>query len=832
MSLTNKTSKIINNSPTYSSSAVSNDISSSKPTTSSAGMSNTSGTSKDDLQGNTNMIPKLMSNKYFFIFIILIILCLVILTFLALFNPLLFTSSNGVVFTDEKLAATVSIVVFFVTIAFGLCIYFLPGLKEIKNFLGQLKMVILIVLYTVFLILLFRLIPEDTMNKYSYIITPTTMITALILFYNGFTSNYLKEYNIAYERIKTIILFLCFISILCVYYYCNTGGFVQYYFRPITLLTILLSFFAFLYVIIILGLPDKDSGNKTNAAGNIFSKFPVYGSIGFVIYLIVSIIGFMYLNGDLNKKTINPKLMPETAPVVYAKAKANIQKGAKKINTNNQNNQNNGLFLDLSFLKIGGKEHKIEVPLLTSYITDYDSVTNTVDDILFNTNTSGYNPSQPNNYTEGFDNLHDFNNLSDTSIANLISGNSTDTPEKTGSLTLAIVFILITTLIFGTTLLVNIFPESVDYFNTTRDSNLNEASLFKRSLLILFGLVISGLFITWLVYYIHSLTSQSSVGVGITSFILNLLLILIVLILLYKIYNASFPSNAANAKKNEIFNFIINIILYIPFLFSVLFDSIVSFITGKEQSTTTTSALLIIVAIIIFIVYIKLPGLEESISLQGGQLILNRPVSITTMTPLATFSELNGSTDIQYEYGLSFWFYIDAMAPNTSPAYAAYTSILSCGNKPTISYNPSENKLRITMEKIERTVIDTNSTGKKTEYDDSYTQEIVYEKENILLQKCNNEIINYSGGTLDIFLNNDLMKSVNGIVPYMKNEPLTVGSENGLYGGMCNVVYFKHSLTSSQMYYLYNTVKNKSPPIANNSAKQVVFNKSIISSSN
>ncbi len=105
---------------------------------------------------------------------------------------------------------------------------------------------------------------------------------------------------------------------------------------------------------------------------------------------------------------------------------------------------------------------------------------------------------------------------------------------------------------------------------------------------------------------------------------------------------------------------------------------------------------------------------------------------------------------------------------------------------------------------------------------------IVYEKTNILLQKWNNVIINYTGGTLDIFLNNDLIKSIGKIVPFMNNDVLTIGSENGLFGGVCNVVYFKTPLTSSQIYYLYNMVKDKTPPISDNSTKTIVF-ESIIS---
>ena len=53
-------------------------------------------------------------------------------------------------------------------------------------------------------------------------------------------------------------------------------------------------------------------------------------------------------------------------------------------------------------------------------------------------------------------------------------------------------------------------------------------------------------------------------------------------------------------------------------------------------------------------------------------------------------------------------------------------------------------------------------------------------------------IINYSGGTLDIFYNNNLVKSVKGIVPYMALDSLSIGENNGIHAGICNLIYFKN----------------------------------------
>jgi hypothetical protein len=89
----------------------------------------------------------------------------------------------------------------------------------------------------------------------------------------------------------------------------------------------------------------------------------------------------------------------------------------------------------------------------------------------------------------------------------------------------------------------------------------------------------------------------------------------------------------------------------------------------------------------------------------------------------------------------------------------------------------------------------------------------------LLLQKWNNIIINYNGGILDIFLNGELAKSCMEVIPYFTLDSLTIGENNGIKGGICNLIYFNKSLTATNIHFLYNSFKNKNPPITDSSNK-------------
>jgi hypothetical protein len=576
------------------------------------------------------------------------------------------------------------ITVSFILIILILCIIFLPSLRDFKSLFNQINNVTYVILYTIFIILFFRLLPSDILDSNAYYIVPITLIIAFILFVISFRSNYVQTFNVNYERIKMIILYFCFITLGITYYSVNPGEYMTKNFNMSLLLTLLMGIFGFIYLIVLLTLPNiKDSNNTENVLGNI-SAFSKYGGIGFILFIII----------------------------------------------------------------------------MTIVIT---------------------------NYPGGF-----FKN--------------------TNSSIIVTVLLFVICIIWSILLVVNMFTGfKNNKASGFADSNLTNA---KKALLALFGFTISGIIIAYIVYSLQHLSGYSSI----ISFILSIFLIIAILILIYKTIFVKLPSNGANKSKDGFFDLLINLIFYIPCLFSGVFDVIMKTVMSEYYSTTSGNLLILLIIVCLLLLYIFLPKIQHFINIQGGKQLVENPIYTNNLYSLANYEELNGNDNLNYQYSISFWLFLDANAPNTNPTYSQYTSLLNYGGKPNVLYKADTNTLMITMDQKD---LDKKSKNKLLEFDDNGNR-IVYINKNLLLQKWNNIIINFNGGTLDIFLNGELVKSSIEVIPYMKLDALTVGSDNGVNGGICNVVYFKKSLTITNIYNIYNNMKNKNPPVANNSNNTII----------
>ena len=341
-----------------------------------------------------------------------------------------------------------------------------------------------------------------------------------------------------------------------------------------------------------------------------------------------------------------------------------------------------------------------------------------------------------------------------------------------------------------------LFKETINYFT----------NLMKYFLLIGIPLTFIILLIQSLVYFI--LNSNNSLN-GTVKFIINAIVIIFIVGIILKYF----------VLKDK------NIINKLPKL-----NIDIDYNQNKEFFKVLLGVILLY--LIYFIVYPRIRSLIEKNYLQeGGLLLLNQPIYTNKENILATYNQLNTNykdenntiTSYDYTFCISFWFYIDSEAPSTSSSYNKYTSILSYGNKPSVLYNPSINTLLITMGTQGLTDEELNilKNNKNVDLDDN-NNIIIYKKTDILLQKWNNIVINYNGGTLDIFFDTILLKSYSGVIPYMNYDTLLVGEEKGVRGGICSVLYFSKNLDLQKIRNLFYFVKDYTPPVYSNSNKTIM----------
>lgn len=332
----------------------------------------------------------------------------------------------------------------------------------------------------------------------------------------------------------------------------------------------------------------------------------------------------------------------------------------------------------------------------------------------------------------------------------------------------------------------------------------------------------------------------------------NMLIFCAMLGIIYKIANVG-----GFLDKNPYYRLIVGTILYIPCLFVSLFDSIFNrgtnastdtngkFSTNTKFTGTKSEMIMLLISIgllgsYFLWVFLLKPLIQKRYLTQGGKQLINQPVSTDILTNVASYQNLVGSDTFDYRYAISFWFYADSFPPSTNSSYLKVTPILSYGDNPAVKYSSETNTLFVTVkensedkdnkdkdkdkqieldENIIKTwnnkisnaieVVKTMTFGKNL---DAEGNRIIYTHPDMLLQKWNHIVLNYNGGTLDVFYNGKLVKSAIEVAPYIKYDFLTVGTENGVKGSIANLTYFKHPLDILTIHTLYTSLKDKNPP--------------------
>jgi len=312
------------------------------------------------------------------------------------------------------------------------------------------------------------------------------------------------------------------------------------------------------------------------------------------------------------------------------------------------------------------------------------------------------------------------------------------------------------------------------------------------------GGVLIGILVTILIVFIIIWIVKLLPGLTVIfNFIFYLFIVLGILGMIYLIFKPTFDRIFTRPRERELaLSLITKLILYFPCMIINVIDYV------KEQWRITTKPIWILLFLEIVLIAIRfiIPYVFNYLISHDGTHLLDKPIYLNKVKTLGTFENLHQTTDdsepkFKYHYAISAWFYINPQPPNTRPSFTKFTNILNYGDKPRVEFNSLKNIFRVQVKTSEDKVI------------------TLYTKEGIPMQKWNNIVINYFGGSMDLFFNGELVASKPNIAPFMKYENVDVGAENGIEGGICNVVYYKKTLSKGDITMGYKLLSDKSPPV-------------------
>lgn len=261
---------------------------------------------------------------------------------------------------------------------------------------------------------------------------------------------------------------------------------------------------------------------------------------------------------------------------------------------------------------------------------------------------------------------------------------------------------------------------------------------------------------------------------------------------------------------------IVNLIFLIP----CLITDFIEYIKEQLNITPNITFVLFIIEIIFILLYVYIPYLFTVKILQGvvGKPLLIDSLFLNTKKDIAKTSDLEpinrnefggspniseqstdaiSNTDIRRNHAFSMWIYINQHSPVVQKR-----NIFNYASHPKISYisnNDNDESMINDMEYI------TISVNKANAY-----------KFEIPKQKWNHVVFNYNNGSVDVFINGTLERTLyfNGVNPtYNSTDLVTVGDDNGINGAICNVEYYSTPLTQFQISSKYNLLMNKNPPV-------------------
>ena len=232
----------------------------------------------------------------------------------------------------------------------------------------------------------------------------------------------------------------------------------------------------------------------------------------------------------------------------------------------------------------------------------------------------------------------------------------------------------------------------------------------------------------------------------------------------------------------------LNVIKRILLLIPCIYIKILNVLKEAIDTSTPLSVIILSINTLVIVLYLSL----RNKNLFKPEMLLNKPVYLDRKTVLAedksTFEIIDNDL---YNKSISFWVNINKIKDRDKDL-----NIINLTDKFKFTYNENYDELQLHVHK----------EGEKN-------SEVLFSYHNVPLQKWNNIILNYNKGTIDIFINNELVTSQpSKIIPDILSK-IIVGDDDGLNGGICNVRYFDKPLSIYKIQTIYNKSKDKNPPI-------------------
>mgnify|MGYP006084662809 FL=1 len=304
-----------------------------------------------------------------------------------------------------------------------------------------------------------------------------------------------------------------------------------------------------------------------------------------------------------------------------------------------------------------------------------------------------------------------------------------------------------------------------------------------------------------------------------TSFIvgyaLKMILVLIILLGLSIFYNLFL--NQTYREKN-VYGFIIQFVFFIPCLLS----DIVRYLINDIVSTPKLVYVILGIEIALVLIYFILPKILKKSNFDNGAQLLKEPSFLSDRKTLDNCnyvmnrymkdkkalkipdssnhigpSNLNDFNN--YNFAFSMWLNTNESDLSHNVFYYGNNQVLGKKGKPYIYYNGNG----------EHTFVLTDISGEETP---SYTT-------NLLSQRWNHIVVNYTRSRCDLFINGHLRHTVQftSNIPYIKmtyaNNIVVGDTKENLHGAICNIMVYRKPMTAEQIANTYNILHLRNPPV-------------------